>query len=454
MRPVKKFLELAKGNARAVRKAVRDSREVALIAAGLLARHIRPDDEGLPLGRWFPLEQRPAEVGEVATICVASPPDGHYMHTFFDVDPISPSGRYLLLTRVPFISRLPYVGDVCQVCVVDLVEHRYRSIYNSRGWGTQLGANAQWGDDDDTVFCNDIGSSGRGTGIRIDARTLEAFELDGPIYGLSPDKRFSYSGSIDLINLSQTGYGVPERVLRRIKPEQNYEQSEGVWKTDLHSGQSTLLLSLADIRKSLPRQGGLSSGDYFIQNVKVSPRNDRLLIVVFSRNVQGRLGWPTQVITCQLDGSDIALAVHDDLYRKGGHHPNWHPSEPRIVMNLRPDGKTMRFCSFNADGTDLRLLDPAAVGGGHPSVRGELLLTDAYVTEGFSDSKGRVPIRLINLASGVETELCRLYTNNLTGGRRVDPHPVWSRDSRVVFNGVVDGRRQVFIARVKASSVE
>jgi len=448
MSSVRKFLHRVKGNARAIRKAIRDSRETALVAAGLLTRRFAGVDAALPLGEWRPFEVRRFDRNAVAAVDVVTPGDGHYMHTFFDVDPISPSGRYLLLTRVPFIWRVPTLGDVCQVCIVDLELRRCMAIYESRGWGTQLGANAQWGPDDKTVFCNDV-VDGRGTGVRINVETLLTTQLDGAIYGLSPDKRYSYSGSIDLINLSQTGYGVPERLFAKVEPGSAHEAREGVWRTDLVTGRAELILSLTAIREALPDQGELTTGDYFVQNVKVSPANDRLLIVVFSRNVRGRLGWPTQLLTCDIDGCNINVAVHDRLYRKGGHHPNWHPTERRLVMNLRPDGRNMRFYSFRGDGTELRRLDENAPGGGHPSIRGQRLLTDAYVTEGFSDRMGRVPIRLLDLETGHEVEVCRIFTKNLTGGRRVDPHPVWSKDGRIVFNGVVDGRRQVFIASLQ-----
>ncbi len=56
-------------------------------------------------------------VGKV--LCV-TPDDGFYLHTFYDVCPFSPSGRYLAVTRFPFQDRQPNPGDTADVCVVDI----------------------------------------------------------------------------------------------------------------------------------------------------------------------------------------------------------------------------------------------------------------------------------------------------------------------------------------------
>jgi Tol biopolymer transport system component len=65
-------------------------------------------------------------------------------------------------------------------------------------------------------------------------------------------------------------------------------------------------------------------------------------------------------------------------------------------------------------------------------------------------AEGKVPIRLIDLETNSEIELCRVYTNKLEGPRRVDPHPVWSfNDNYIVFNAVIGGARQVMLFKFK-----
>lgn len=419
------------------------------ILAGVMARRLPTEAARPRIGQTIQFDPRPYRVdGFTIPVTIVSPPDGHYMTTFFDVDPWSPSGRYLAVTRVPFIWRIPYPGDRAHICVLDLESGICTTVYETQGWGAQLGANVQWGADDSTLFCNDI-VEGRATGVRIDLQTLDASVLDGPIYGLTADRRYSFSGNLQHINAGIPGYGVPEGLVRRERPTTARSRDEGIWRTDLRTGESTLFLSLEEIANRLPDQDEFEGGTYHVFNVKVNSKDNRLLAVIFTRGTPGRSGWPVQLMTCDLDGDTVELAMPNRLWRVGGHHPNWAPDGDWIVMNLRNAGEPMRFVRFRFDGSDLTTLAPGHKGSGHPSLdpTQRFLLTDAYTAEGFMDSEGRVPIRLIDLETNQETVVTRVYTNRILGPRRVDPHPVWSRDGRsVCFNGVVDGRRQVLIA--------
>lgn len=436
-----------KNNANSLRKSIKKVPEIGRTLAGVATRGIfKPAPFSATPVLFEPRVYRPKS--SKRDVQVVTPDDGHYMHTFFDINPISPSGRYLVLTKVPFIWRIPYPGDAAQVCIVDLEKNTCTAVYQTTGWGTQLGANTQWGPTDNIVYCNDV-IEGKGVGVEIDINTRKTRILEGPIFGLTPDKKYSYSGDIELINQSQTGYGIPEYIFSKRSAKDSASRDDGIWRTDLQTGKSELFLSVYDIVSPLPEQDDLVSGKYYIYNVKCNPQNSRLLVVLFSKGAKGRLGWPMQLVTCKTDGSDIQLAVPDAIWRKGGHHANWHPNGEDIVMNLKLNGR-MQFTKFRFDGTGLDVMAGSRVGGGHPSVHpnGGWLLTDAYASEGLSDASGDVPIRLINIASEAESEICRVHTKKLTGGRRVDPHPVWvDNGGKVVFNSLVEGKRQVLIAR-------
>lgn len=391
-------------------------------------------------------EYRPSEV--VVPTRIVTPEGGHFMTTFFDVDPFSPSGRYLAVTQVPFIHRIPIPGDRARVCVVDLESGECHSLYETLGWGAQLGANVQWGRTDDDLFCNDV-VNGRATGVRIHRRARTSKALGGPVYGLTPDRRYSFSANLDLINAIIPGYGVPEPLLGKQRQRENASSSEGIWRTDLDTGETVLFKSINDIVRELPEQESLRSGKYYVFNVKVNRQGTRLFAILFSRSVPFRAGAPVQLVTMDIDGSNVRLAMPDRLWRVGGHHPNWTPDGDHIVMNLRYDGGPMAFVKFRFDGHGLHVLAPGHKGSGHPSIRscGRYLLTDSYVSEGFRSRTGDIPIRLINLESNDELHLCPVDTKNLAGPRRIDPHPVWSRDgARFAFNGLVDGWRQVMVS--------
>lgn len=389
---------------------------------------------------------RPRE--SAVPVSTVSPDSGHYMTTFFDVDPFSPSGRFLAVTQVPFIERIPIPGDKARVCVIDLVEGGCEVVHETLGWGAQLGANVQWGSSDDILYCNDV-VEGRATGVRIERAQRKVVPLDGPVYGLSPDRRYSYAPDIEYVNAIIPGYGVADPLTGKKRQTTPLSSTEGIWRTDLVTGERKLLVSLRDIVECLPDQSELAGSTYYVFNVKVNPTNTKLFAVLFCTGVRLRGGTPVQLVTMNLDGSNIKLAMPDALWRVGGHHPNWTPDGEHILMNLRPKGKPMAFVRFKADGTCLETVAPGHKGSGHPSLdpSGRFLVTDSYVSEGFRNSQNDIPLRLIDLETNKEQALCWIHTKNLNGPRRIDPHPVWSSDgTRIAFNGIVDGFRQVLIA--------
>src|SRR5690606_16335691 len=70
----------------------------------------------------------------VAPVYQVTPDDGYYLHTFFDVCPWSPSGKLLAVTKFPYQGRKPVLGDLAEVCLVDLENQTIRSIYNTKAW--------------------------------------------------------------------------------------------------------------------------------------------------------------------------------------------------------------------------------------------------------------------------------------------------------------------------------
>jgi hypothetical protein len=147
----------------------------------------------------------------------------------------------------------------------------------------------------------------------------------------------------------------------------------------------------------------------------------------------------------------MKLAIPNDIWGKGGNHPNWHPDDQHILMNLRLDHADLRLCRFRPDGSDFTVLSDTIYGSGHPSFHdsGRFIITDSYPQEKFATRSGEVPIRLIDLENQTEQNLCFIFTNGRPeiSALRVDPHVVWSRDyTKACFNGASEGRRQIYIA--------
>lgn len=77
-------------------------------------------------------------------------------HRFFDSSPFSPSGRYIGFTRT-FAEGIPVQSGMrASVIITDLLTGTEETVAQTYAWDSQLGAQVQWGQTDDTVYFNDL----------------------------------------------------------------------------------------------------------------------------------------------------------------------------------------------------------------------------------------------------------------------------------------------------------
>ena len=386
--------------------------------------------------------------------CV-SPEGGPTTHRFFDTSPVSPSGRYIGLTRLPYEGRPPTPGDPAEVLVVDLVTGAEHVVAETRGWDTQLGAGVQWGADDRALVYNDLDTTTwRPYAVVLDPATGVRRRLRGPVYMLSPDGRQALSPDLVRIARAQAGYGVvvPED---RVPANTGAPEDDGLYLTDVETGACRLLASLERIVEAcrLPRTGSQGNPlDCYGFHAKWNPQGDRIMFVVRAKP-RGQGPERRAVVTMRADGSEMHVAISPDQWAPGGHHPNWLPDGERLLMNLNLRGEGMLLVSTRYDGSDLGPMTEAVPGSGHPSLHpdGRHVLTDAYTHEPLAYGDGTTPLRLIDLQRGEERTLARIRTlpDDEGPGRmwRVDPHPAWDRSFRwAAFNACPDGVRRVYLA--------
>ncbi len=391
-------------------------------------------------------------------------------NTYYDVNPWSPSGRFLAVTRFPFQDRTARLGDVAEACVIDLENQTLRSLYSTRAWGYQLGAILEWGDTDDHLYTNDVLADGTTVCVQIDCRTGVSLLYSGAKYSLSADATFAVAPDMAQLNRTQYAYGPPAADPDHLPPlEINHRDQNGLWRLDLATDRQHLALNYAAAVAVQEDPSYYDGGGYTFFHTKISPDNREIMLVgrcTFPEHITkqdpAKRGRNTSLMVAGANGGDLRLLVSRRQWDEGGHHPNWHPNSRSLIMNLTPtwlgEPAVMRFCQFGADGSDFRILSSTVEGSGHPSIdpTGRFLLADAYPMEKqFATTDGEVPIRLLDLTSDEEQPICHIFTDvgrtiksrRYWGASKLDAHPVWSRDGRqVCFNGAPEGSRQVFIA--------
>ncbi len=380
--------------------------------------------------------------------------EGGCIHRFFDTSPISPSGKYIAVFRLPYEDHAPAAGDEGEVVVLELATGRQVYSAMTRGWEMQMGANVQWGATDRELFYNDVDTdTWSDFAVCADIFTGEVRRCAGTVFMVSPDGTKLSSYNLQKSRFAQTGYGVivPDwKVSRNIGPVAD----DGVYVTDLEKNECRMIASIKDIyEKSVPsiRIDDPENYEYYCFQTKWNPQGTRILTTV-QWTPRGGGERRRAVITMNPDGSDIRTAVTPDQWWKGGHHINWMPDGDHLSMNLNVDGRPgVEIISVGYDGSELT--DLYHTGSGHPSFHPlglPYVLTDAYSGEVILED-GRTPIRLIDISIGKETVAASVDLPEIRNFElRIDAHPVWDRTGRyVVFNGRKDGRRCVYMIDMK-----
>jgi len=393
------------------------------------------------------------------TLCpikIISPSDAPYMHTFYDVSPFSPNGRYIALSKLPYQYKSPPFGDKAEVCIIDLEEQNIFTVYATKAWAHQLGTNVQWGNDNKHVYTNDWINK-EAVCVRINIETGETKAFTGSMYHIAPDASEVVGFPPDVINVTQMGYGTPENPENPPHSFTGAPNDFGLFKIDLVSNEKSLIVPLSNYKVEYSGEDFEGSTTYLF-HTKYNPQGNRIMQVARCLR-PGKRAWNPSIYTFDPNGNDFTKTISHKQWNQGGNHPNWHPDGERIIMNLYPkkelDTEDYCFVIFNQDGTDMKRLSKHS-GGGHPSVTPDTkwLVTDAYTRQRqYVNERGEVKIRLIDLVSDEEEALCYVYTppSNVYGVLRNDPHPVWSRDyKKILFCGTPKGKREIFLADLES----
>lgn len=388
------------------------------------------------------------------------------IHRFFDSSPFSPSGRYLALFRLPQEQRLPQPGEVGHILLVDLETGNQNVIAETRGWETQLGANVQWGENDQTLLFNDVDTANwEPRCVVLNPFTGERRSIGRGIYRVSPDGRQVLCANLTTMRRTQNGYGIvipDEKVPRNL----GLSEEDGLYMTDISTSESRLLVSITKcVRSAVPRSefNDLEQFEFYGFHCKWNPKGTRLLFSIrgYPPGPDARFdiideGIKYEVYTLDAKAERIHLAVPAHQWDKGGHHINWYPDGDSLSMNLDIDGDGLRLVTARYDGSGLQKILPRTLGSGHPTVHpnGRHILTDSYPWEPVSFGDGTVPIRLIDRISGKEATLVRIKTQTeqqvSCSALRVDAHPAWDFNHRMIaFNGFAGGTRRVYVADLR-----
>ncbi len=374
---------------------------------------------GFPAFRAFDEMARATGTALPPARAVTRGPKSHWFG-YYDKFQLDPSGRYLLCLEVAFEHRLPKPDDAVKIGMVDLADgDRWIELGTSCAWSWQQGCMLQWRPASDReVIWNDR-EGDRFVCRVLDVRTRKLRTLPRAIGHLSPDGKVALCEDYSRIWNFRAGYGyagIPDPYAGQPAPAEI-----GVWRMDMESGETRLLVSVADLVK-LPYPGQSPADRHYINHLSWSPDGRRFLM--FNR-WSGR-GQPTRVFTMSAAGGDLRL-----LSATGASHWTWRDPEHVVFWETRRGG-AYRLYQAESSGEPKATLWTAP--NGHqtfiPGTGNEWLVTDTYPR----GEKREQILYLYHLPTGRFVLLGRFRCpREYSGEWRCDLHPRLSRDGKQVI---------------------
>ncbi len=250
---------------------------------------------------------------------------------YYDKLEFDPTCRYVLGMEIDFEHRSPRPDDVIKVGMVDLKDNdRWIELGETRAWCWQQGCMLQWRPGSKTeVLWNDR-QGDRFVCHILDVKTGKKRTLPHPVYTVSVDGKTACAPDFRRVQDTRPGYGyvgLPDPHKDELAPKDS-----GIFRVDLETGESTLIVSLADVVKIPYERGDISKMKHWFNHLLINTDGTRLEFL-HRWQPPGKSGiHGTRMFTCNLDGSDLYVL---DPYGRTSHFIwrdpthilawSWHP---------------------------------------------------------------------------------------------------------------------------------
>lgn len=366
-------------------------------------------------------------------------PSFHWF-AYYDKFQFDPTERYALGMEVPFEHRSPTPQDAVEIGMIDLADgDRWIPLGRTTAWCWQQGCMLQWRPNSATeIVYNDREDDHYVCRIQ-DVVTGAKRTIPWPIYALGSDGRFAVTADFRRINDLRPGYGyvgIPDPWAHDPAPEKS-----GIWRVDLDSGRSDLIVSLAQAA-GIPGLQDFGDSIHWFNHLLVNPTGTRFVFLHRWKLPNGK-SLLTRMFSAGVDGSDLRVLIGSGYVS----HFIWR-DESHVLAYCKPDPDASWGFYLYEDVPNGRIEQVGAgvmgPGDGHCNyVPGnEWIVCDTY-----PDKDRLQHVYLYHVASNRRIELAAfLSPPQYTGEWRCDTHPRVSRTGRfVTVDSPHTGGRQIYL---------
>jgi len=312
-------------------------------------------------------------------------------------------------------------------------------------WCWQQGCMLQWfaADADRLVLYNRLVDGRYGCVVQdVFTREVEA-SYTMPVYAVDPAGRWGVGLNFSRLERLRPGYGysnIPDETASDA-----CGADDGLWRIDLASGRTEMLLSLRQIAELRPLPS-MADGPHYINHLLFTP-DGRGLVFLHLWLPPGRR--MNRLMLYDFDAG--SLHIVDDAATAS--HFNWLADDRLICFRYPHEGTPGYYeYTFGPDRTFTCVPMPAGLPAedGHPSLSpsGDLLITDTY-----PDRAGEQTLLVYSMREGLLREAGRFYSPfRYRGSQRCDLHPRWDRTgTRICFDSVHENKRTICVLLCQAN---
>lgn len=364
---------------------------------------------------------------------------------YYDTTPFGPQDRLVLAVRRPAAAGGQAAGSSLELGVYDLEDPRpsFRGFAESTAWCWQQACRLQWWrDGEDRCVLYNRSRNGRHEAVVQDIETGTLHSVfDRAFYSVTGDGRWAASLNFARLQRLRPGYGYDDI-------EDPFESdvcpaADGLWLVDLESGESRLLLSLAEIAADQP-VGSMQGAKHYFNHLLWSPGGSRLFFLHLWQTPQGRR-YSRAFVWEMATGKPRFLGAKDHF----SHH--WWVDEDRLLAYSTHGDTGRQYHLYDIPAGTRQTLSPAHLTeDGHPSVspaNSRLMVTDTYPDRSLEQH-----LLLFDMVGKQLLRLGRFFSPpKFRGEKRCDLHPRWSRlGNRIAFDSAHRGERRLCVLEIDA----
>ena len=354
---------------------------------------------------------------------------------YYDKSPSNINGLVLShISEICITSKIPNATSSVNVVLFEenIIKKELSISTSSYNW--QQGARLHWLNDELFIY-NDFNSEdSRYVAKVVNAQSLEKVkEFSLPVQDSFGTNYFLSLNYRRLMSL-RPDYGyrnLPDLSTREVSSLDN----DGIWRVDYETGNSTLLVSLAQICKvdSLPIfQEALHKANH----VMISPNGKRFIFM--HRYLVGKRRFDRLFLA---DSETGELNLLSDFGMVS--HCFWADNNTVLGYMRGPQGVD-GYWLLNVDSVEFKAFEHGKLsqyGDGHPHVSGDWFITDTY-----PDKSRMQHLILCNWKTGEVREIGEFFHGfQFQGESRCDLHPRFSKDGKTVFfDSVFTGERKLY----------